>query len=526
MRVWLVAGAILAVLGGSVAVVALGLMGDDAGAPALVPQDSLAVVHATLDPSLDQKRALLSLSKRLPEDAQKQLEQSLPKALDNLLGEANLDYEQDIKPWLGGEVAAFITGDIMTEPDGAALLETTDAEKSLEVARRVVTEEAGEPTDETYKEVAYSLVPKTNDDEPQGAFGVVDDFLVIGTHEAFKATVDAGDAGSIEDNASYSELVGSLTPDRLLTYWVDTPKLFDAATADMPAEEAELFASSPLLAQQQPQAGALLATEESVVFEAVSDKPEDNPGLFQVAPNDAGFLGSLPDTAWFSFLVPAIGQNLEGLLDSVPDSKEVEQQFSEESGLNLREDVLSWMGDGMLFVAGERVEALGGGIVVQSSDAEATTSFLDRIVDTGLEQGVAVRPAEAGGLKGFELADASVPVRVTALGGDRLVLAVDAPDVREEQSAVAGVTGDGGRLGETTRFRNATATLGEGYAPFLYLDVNSLTQVIKSTFGESSAPEEFTEAEPYLQRLSHVVGGTRDDGARIMQRLVIGTSAP
>lgn len=527
MRVWLVAAGILVVLGGSAAVVMLGLMGDESTAAALAPKDSLGYVHATLDPALDQKRALANLAKRLPEDAQEELEKSFPKALDSFLGGANLDFEKDIKPWLGGEAAFFVSGDLAKTPEGAALLETKDAEKSLEVARRVATEEGGEPEDATHREVEYSVLPESGGpNEPKTAYGIVGDFLVIGTVDGVKGAIDASEEGGIDGNESYSELVGSLTPDRLLTYWVDTPAIFETMTKDIPAEQREQFASSPLFSAQQPQAGALFATDESVVFEGVSSKSEENPGLFQSVPADPEFLGSLPEDTWFSFVFPSLGKNLEPVLESTPDFEQAEQAFTDATGLKLREDVLSWMGDAGLFVAGENVQQLGGALIVESSDPAKAKTFLDRVVNTGLEQGVAVRPTTAGGQQGYELADASIPGAVTAVAGERLIIAVDAPDVAEEDSAVAGALGEGGRLGDTEAFSRATDSLGEGYAPIFFVDVGGVTRVIKSTFGETSTPPEFAEVEPYLKRLSHVVAGSRDDGDRIMQRLVIGTTEP
>ncbi len=529
MRVWLVAGAIIAILGGGAALVAVKLAGDEAGAAAVVPVDALAYAHATLDPSLDQKRALASLAKRLPEDAQDQLEKSIPKALDDLLGEADLDFDKDIKPWLGGEVAVFLAGADIEEPDFAALVESTDTEMTLEVVRRTVTEELGEPKDSTHREVTYSVIPQDPDapaDEPEASYAVVGNFLVAGTTTGVKGAIDASVEGGLEANASYSELVGQLTPERIVTYWADTPKLFETMMATVPEAQRDQFTRSPLFTQQQPSAGALLATEDSIVFESVSNKPSDE-GLFQAMPSDRALLATAPEDTWFSLVVPGVGKNLEGLVDSLPPDAgldDIEQQFADATGLDLRDDVLSWMEDGSLFVSGDAVQQLAGALVIRSNDAEATSTFLQRVVDLGIEQGGAVRPVEAGGLEGFELADGSVPVGVTALGGDRLILAIDSPEVSEEDSAVAGATGEGPTLAESAAFTRATTALGEEYAPVFYLDVAGAVRVFKSAFGASSAPPEFTQAEPYIEPISSVIAGTVEEGDHLKQRLVIGTT--
>ncbi len=74
MRIWAIVAAVVVVVGGGVAAaVGLGVFGRGAGAPALVPQDAVAYVHAMLAPSLGQKQALASLAERLPQDAQDKL---------------------------------------------------------------------------------------------------------------------------------------------------------------------------------------------------------------------------------------------------------------------------------------------------------------------------------------------------------------------------------------------------------------------------------------------------------------------
>lgn len=531
MRVWLIVVGIVAVLGGGATLIAMQLAGDDAGAAAVVPKQSLAYVHVTLDPSLSQKRALASLTERLPDDAKEQLEKSVPKLLDEALDEAKLDYEQDIKPWLGGEAALFVTEVTPDDPNGGVLLETTDAEATLEVMRRTVEEELGAPEEQTHREVTYWVLPPADDappDEPEASYAVVGDFLVIGTTGAVEGTIDASIDGGIDGTASYTELTGLLTEDRLATYWADTPKLFDAMLQDAPKSVSQQFATSPLFNQQAPSAGAVVAAEDSVVFESASLKPEEA-GLLQSTPQDAGLMASLPEQTWFSLVIPGVGKNITSFMDSLPeemDPEQAEQQFQQETGLDLREDVLSWMEDGALFVSGDSVPQLGGALIIESNDAEATTSFLQRLVDSGLDQGVGVRPTSAGGLEGFELADDSIPMRVAAVAGERLVLAVDSPEVAEEDSALAGATGDGPTLAENDAFTQATAALGDDYAPAFFLDIGAATQVAKSAFGESSVPPEFTEAEPYLNSFSSVISGMHDDGEHLLQRLVVSTNEP
>ncbi len=130
-----------------------------------------------------------------------------------------------------------------------------------------------------------------------------------------------------------------------------------------------------------------------------------------------------------------------------------------------------------------------------------------------------------GVLDGLRFEKPSAPVRVTVLAGDRLVVAVDGPDVDDGNSALAGVTGRRGRLADTNQFTSAATSLGQEYAPVFYLDVQGATDVVTSAFGESSTPSEFEDVGPYLERLSHVIAGVSDEDL-IKQRAVVGTTEP
>jgi hypothetical protein len=527
MRVGYVVAALVAVLGANVATLLTAAEGDPVRAPTVVPADAVAYVHVTLDPSLNQKRALLNLMESLPEGPRKKLSDGVPRALDEMFAEVDVDFSKDIKPWLGTEIALFVSG-AMRKPDGAVLLETTDAEASLRVARRIVGEQSGgTPQEATHRETPYWTL-----DAPRGplagediAGGVVEDFLVLGTPDGVTSVIDAAADGGLDTSESYSRLVGGLPEDRLVTYWVDAPALLQEGMRDIPPAQARLFRSSPFFSRQQELAGSIAAASDAIVFDTVSTKPEAEDALPEV-PANPELMASLPDGTWVGYIVPGLGVTLESLLDAVPDSQQVEKEFAAESGLDLRDDVLAWMGDAALFATGGSVQHLSGGLVIESDDAAATGRVIDAIRDAGVRQGGKARPVTAGDLSGFAVADKRLPARVTVLGGDRLVLAVDAAKVAPADSVVADLTGQGATLAGGETFTRATESLGAGYAPVFFLDINGVISVVESIFSGSDAPSEVDEAKPYAEELSHLIAGVREDGDLVLQRLVVGASPP
>ena len=523
MRVRYLVAALVTVLGANVVTLVSAVGGDSVRAPTIVPPDAVAYVHVTLDPSLGQKRALLTLTESLPDQARKKLNDGVPRALEELFSEVDVDFDKDIKPWLGGEIALFVSGGLR-EPNGAVLLETTDADAALWVAQRIVEEQSGgTPTEVIHRKTAYWTLdarrgPLAGEDI---AGGVVEGFLVLGTPTGVTSVIDAAADGGLDTSPSYSRLVGGLPEDRLVTYWVDTPALVKAGMRDMPAAQTRLLRTSPFFDRQQQLAGAIAVAEDAILFDTVSPKPEGEDALPNI-PANPELMASLPAGTWFGFVVPGLGATLESLLEAVPDSLEVEQQFADESGLDLRDEVLAWMRDAGFFAAGESLERLSGGLVIESDDAAATGQVIDALRDAGVRQGGNARPVTAGGLSGFEVSDRSFPARVTVLGGDRLVVAIDAAKVAPADSVVTDLTGQGSTLATGETFARATESLGGDYAPVFYVDVDGALNVVVSLF----PPGAVDEAKPYVNQLSHVIAGVREDGDLLKQRLVVGAAAP
>lgn len=538
MQVKLIAVAAAALLTANVAVVATRAMGpSEIAAAAYVPDSALGFVHVTVNPSLNQKRALAGLRTHLPDEARRELAEGLPGLMDTLLQSTDLDYERDIKPWLGDEVAAFVLA-ADGEPAVGVLLHTTDVEAARRAAQTVLRRDAGDARQRFRGGVRYTAAT-------DAAFAVLDDFLVVGSPPAVTAAIDASTAGALADDAGFGGLIGTLNPDRIITYWVDVARLIDASEdlGGPTAENLELFSQAPLLSDGAETAGALFATPDSAVFEsatAVADG-EDPP---RVAPENPQLMGGMPAAAWLAVAFPSADEAIRagigvtvaqaaafsprGEAKPGPDpTKEMARELKAQTGLDLEEDVFSWMGDGSLFVAGRELEGLYGAIIIESTDPAKTQHFVDTLIEVGEEQDAPVTPVTIGGLRGVTSADESSPIRGTLLGGDRLVLAVEGPKA-EVGSAADGATGAAGMLADTTAFDAASRALGSGFAPVFYLDIDAVAEVVDSVFEQIEASSDGSievqgpqDPSPYIDPLAHLVVGTRVDGDHVLQRLVI-----
>ncbi|MGH2720088.1 MAG: DUF3352 domain-containing protein, partial [Actinomycetota bacterium] len=103
------------------------------GAASIVPANALAFVSVSLDPPNDQKRNLQGVLAKFPElNSEEEFSAQLDALLTGLFEDTGLTYAEDIKPWLGKEVAFVVLppkdqGE-GAEPLLALLIETTDTE--------------------------------------------------------------------------------------------------------------------------------------------------------------------------------------------------------------------------------------------------------------------------------------------------------------------------------------------------------------------------------------------------------------
>ena len=95
----------------------------------------------------------------------------------------------------------------------------------------------------------------------------------------------------------------------------------------------------------------------------------------------------MPGGSWAAFGIPQVGQLSDTIVSILEDAgggpavDEAEDTVQAETGLQLQEDLLSWMGDAAIFVQGTDLQSLGGGLVIESSDPDKTDSALDTLAD-------------------------------------------------------------------------------------------------------------------------------------------------
>ncbi len=531
MKKALIVGAVVVVVaaaGGFAAVRFLEQPSEDA-AVALVPSDSWVYANLFIEPSGDQKRALDDLLSKFPGiESTDEAINRLTELLDRELEGVGLSYEEDFEPWVGDQVSIFFSGESFDPPDGAGLLETTDPEAAQDAIDKLrESEGAPEPEQKTYSGIDYTLEDAESD--VPIAVGFVEDFLVIGTEGGFKSVVDTSEAGEEEALAGSEEFEAAfqgLEEANILSVYLDQGRLFELLeqSGEFTGQEAAALNAFPGFQNVGAGGFVLSARSDGVSLESSSAMPEGEEvdalaGLYE----GTDVIRSLPADAWAAFGVPNLGDTASALIDMVSEMPGAEnaraqanQAVQAELGLDLEEDILSWMGDTAFFVQGTNFQEMSGGMVMESDDPDATRTVLDKVRGRIEAQQVPTSDEQRGDYEGFSI-QAGLPAPISALVADRLVVTYG------EKATEAAVEPDE-TLGDDATFQTASDALGDDYQPSFYVDMTSVLELVDFARGFSGETDDTYEQDvkPWLDPLSYVVAGSRRDGDRIYQSFFVG----
>jgi hypothetical protein len=500
-------------LAGCAALVFAGCGGGDGGGSdqlaSLAPADAPVYLESVVRPEGEQSDAIDSLTSRVGgiEDPGGLIVQQLDAQLTQA-AVGDVTYEDDIAPWLGERAGIFFQSLSGDPPPFAVVFETTDAGAAQEFLENVTASFHGidQPT---YNGVQY--FEGAGEDGPFAA-GVVGDFLVFGSLDAFKAAVDASNGSALADSSDFEDGVSAVSSDNLGLGYVDSSQAIDAATAAMSPLEAT--ALKPLLATlgSGPATFSVSATSDEASVDV--SLPSGTGG--QLAGGD--LVGRAPADAWFAIGVQSVGDALENALDAapvVPGVGSVEDQIQEETGVDPR-DVVSWMEDGWGFVSGtsEKTIAIAG--VVGTSDPDASAKAVEAFHKRFQQDADAkLGPPPPGADEGFSATAPESPQGIeVGQFGDQVVGALG-PGQPAENALHPDST-----LADDPSFKAGEDALGSDFSPLAFVSLAPFF-VVAEKGGQANDPGYLT-AKPYLQKLDYLILGTSGSDDRTTARFVVG----
>lgn len=344
------------------------------GAAALVPSDALAYVHVSTDGDRAAVDRALSLVRRVG------LEQTVRDQLGGLLGAGGgsepVDFDRDVRPWLGDEAALALTPGAGTTAGSLLLLSVTDEAK----ARAFLARTAGRSRSATYGGTATA----TYGNGSVTAF--LDGFLVVGQQRSVRGAVDraAGRARALADDATYRAASAGQPDGRV----ADAYATVDGVRRLLAPQRGALGLAGALLDQRGLRATALSLTADGstarVRVHAILDprargaSPTFTPTLTRSVPREAlayaGFSGierAAPMLLGLGGLT-GVGGDTSGLLEQAG-------RVLADSGVNFVRDVLPLFGKEVAITLVEADGAPAVALLARTPDEERTSAALSRL---------------------------------------------------------------------------------------------------------------------------------------------------
>ncbi len=498
-----IAGALVggvAVLGGA-AWAANWYLSSGPSAAEVLPATTLGYVEINLDPSGSQKIAALETLKKFPafednldlgtkDDIRAKVWELVQK--DGTC--PDLDYADDISPWLGDRIAVAAVDDGSDTPVPVVAVEVADAGKAADGLDALLGCDGGTDAGYVIKD-GWALIAETEKDA--------------------QSAVDAAAKSSLESDADFQRITGAAGGDGIMSMYaapaVDAKLadsmsgLFDSADLGaVPGGADASVASDEMRSQLEGFKGAAMKVrfaDGSVEAEFAGGFPESKLGssvrkaLAEGAGDDV--VGTLPDDTalafgsavapgWFDAVLEQVGTTL-GDLGSVADML---AESAPQTGLQLPEDAETLTGDSLAL-------AVSGGV-----DVEALVNSQD---PTQLAAGLKV--------KGDAAAIESVLDKLrTAMGGDPSQLASasdgDFVGIGLNQDYADALVADGG-LGGTATFKGVLPDAGKS-SSLLFLDVDAGNDWLVTALEDLGAPQDTIDnVKPF--RALGIAGWSDDD---------------
>ena len=449
----------------------------------LAPKTTLAYASFELSPQGDERADFdTAFGKLLGADPETGLGHAFTEAAQTSGG---LDYESDVKPWLGDTITGIVTGLAGEHPDYALLVASTDDDK----ARAAIDKDlaGAHATERAYRDVSY----KSMDDGTVN--GVVDGFLVAGTEPAFKAVVDTSkDGESLADSQQWKDSVGDRGEGKIGLAYVDAKALLQSAASRLPGAQRVAAPLLLSLVHVNPFVATLDATPDSLVVDVSSPGTKADPRGPAAA--SSPLIESLPSDSWLALALPDVGRALGRVAGALRSNPLIASQYQgvlagvrTRTGVDLQRDVFDSVGDIGAFIRGKTKATVNGAVVVESTRPNRLgrkIALLPRL------------PAE---------------VRVTSVGG-RVIVAHGPGATRAAQSRARA-------LGSTDLFRTAADALGS--RPTLFVDFAPALRLAAASPHHRNDPH-FQHVLPRLQHLEYLVVGARRDGDLDVVRAVLG----
>jgi Protein of unknown function (DUF3352) len=477
-------------------------------AASIAPASTLAYATFEIAPQGPEKAGFdAAFGKLLGPNPQEALGEAFTKAAAT---GGKLDYQNDVRPWLGNSISGVVTRVGRGSADYALLVASTDDARAQAAIDKDLSGTGAQSR--TYRGVDYKVLSDGT------VNAIVDHYLVAGTEPAFKQVVDTADGGSsLADSDQWKSSVGSRGDGKIGLAYIDAKALLESFASSLPG--AQQLAGPFLigLLQLHPFVGTLAAQADQLVADVSS--PGTKPDPRGPAAASSKLIDAMPADSWLALAVPQVGQALTRIVQALKANPLVAAQYERvlaqvraSTGIDLEKDVLATVGDVGLFARGTTPKTVGGGLVVQSDHPAAlaaTVRKLPPLINANAHGRVRMNAASGG----FDIhgRHALQPVEVRTTGQGAIAT--------YGAAALRAARHPNGRLGDSSLFQKAATAVGS--RPTLFVAFAPALQLAAASPHHKNDAD-FKQALPHLQHIDFVAVGARRDGGLDVLRTVIG----
>lgn len=453
----------------------------------VVPDEALMATYITSDSA-----AWSKLQQFGTPETQKMMEQGLKEFQASLLGSSGLDYQRDLKPWVGNVMIAMLPDAAAAQPaDALLVVEIKDKVKALAFANQVKQQKGIKTQESDYKGVKISETQQEKQTTKTYS-AVLNNHVVLSSNR--KAVEQAIDTS--KGQPSFASKAGA---NQILTKGIDLEN--PIAQIYMPnygESIKQLIANSPNAAQLPPETLKQLEQVESlIVGVGVDDAGVRLKATGKVKPQKAyAQYKPVPGKVVAQFPAETIalvsGQGIKSTWSAMVEQSKADPQTQQLVNLvrqrfqlvNLDADkeVFGWM-DGEFALGGIASNqgilssvGFGGALVIDTSDrktAETTLGKLDNMAKIN-QIAVAQRKVQGNTVTEWKLPQQQVLLGHGWLDQDSMFIAIGGPLVDVM------VAPNKQPLDNSQAFKTATQSLPKPNAGYFYLDMDKTMAVLNN----------------------------------------------
>ena len=475
----------------------IGAAGTEGRAADAFPATSIFYGSVNIDPDSDGWKQMVEVGSRFPGWTKLMSEFNEGLADDDV--SSGIDFQKDIRPWLGGELAVAVTalridGGEPT-PNFVLFAESTDDAK-LEEAFAKDTDAKADGEYQGFK-LFTDAKPPAPGEEPTFAAVGENALLVANESATLRTSIDTlkGTGDSLSDADGFSDTLAHLPSDSMAVGYLDGAQLSQllqlaaTAAAQQGVEQAQQAAA---LQQQLDTLKAVNGIAFSVGFEddgarmrGVATIDPDRADEFGFSDSYTPQIGSrVPGDAVAYVAFHDVGSTVQRTIDQVlglqPEAAQQLRQGEQMLGLSIKDDIVPMLsGEHAIYVAPSPENSkVSGALLLQPDDVDASVKVVKQLTSlAGAQLQTPFKDAPDGNGQSLETGGQTVLWRSA---DDTLAFAVNDAEAGDERGD--DITEDDGYKAAV-----AAADMPDEVGAMLYLDIPGIVELADAAGGDAAA---------------------------------------